>query len=215
MAVMITLGGHAQDYGVHGNVFPVQEEDGREIMIKSAARTDWQAITARLRKQAGGMMENLAGSAPGHARDVHIRLVNPEIVARHDVKAPVLVKGEIKWVRVVREGTRVNPLDISTPAFVDAFVNLESQPEVDLVKELVARQIPLRIIAINGNPATGMETFGQRVYFLGRDQLDTHKVEFTPTFAWAGKNRQAGKLVYAAFPPPFSAERVIELIRHE
>lgn len=215
MALFLSISCQSESFGVHGTVYDIQEEDGNLVMIKSAARADWNAINQGLKEQALGYFSNLKGESLPSSEDFKLKAIDPSITATKDLVGPVIIDGELKWVTIVKKGTRVNPLEYHKPSEIEVFFDATNPTQEALIRDLLEEQLPLKLISIKGNPQEASKALGRHVFHIPAADLDSSKVEYTPTFSWPGRGSNDLRRLYASFPVPFDKTKIKEVLLNE
>lgn len=202
-----------KDFGVVGESYPIEEEDGRLTMLKSASRVDWGDINNKLKSQAENYFINLEGVKTEAAERFEIKFFDLSITATKDILGPVINNGVIEWVAVVKKGQTVNPLDHIPSGFYTVYVDLSNKFQIQLIEDLLFKHKKnIRVIGINGNPKDASNRLGRMVYMGTKELLDKEKVRYTPTFSWPTQKNGEKLMGYAAFPYPYSADSVLEVL---
>lgn len=209
---------NAVDYGKHGNVFIIQEEDARKTFIKSAARVDWEKPRKQIRESIVDLKandKNTRGLYPPN-EDV-ITFIDPSITAQRDIYAPYIKEGQIERELLVAKGTRINPLDYMEPTVNRLFVNSEDVYQVELVKKLIDEySVPLQIIVVKGKLEEIRKIAQVGVFQANPSVLDHNQIDFTPSLVTVSRHpNYLKRLQVTSLSRPFDIDRLMELITYE
>ena len=194
-ALLVGAGlGHARDFGVEGQAFPVIEPDlltTIEHRLKTAeASGELAAKNAEFAKRVRAKVVRptpVSGISP--AEEPRSWDYDPSITIDHDVRDH---KGNL----IAAAGTRVNPLDFVTVRQDLVFVDGDNAAEVAWATKRYS-DLTAKIIFVSGSPFEAMRTMKRRFYFDQEGRLTGRfGIAHTPAIvSQAGKVMRVSEIV--------------------
>lgn len=202
----------AHDLGVQGNVWPIIEQDIRQMMVESAARTDWTVAQDAAKESARTYVDRLPKRKLPTVDRTQTEWLDPSIELASDIQAPVeQPDGTIVWRLLAKKGTRVNPLHHTRPVTGMFFFDGADKDQVALMKDL-AQNEPDRVILIEtgeGNILESSKLTGRQVFHANDALLSRFGVKYLPSFVYPGSGERQDYLGVTSYALPFSAAEVM------
>lgn len=203
---------YAKDLGVQGTLWPIVEEDIRELMVKSASKVDWDAHTASMQSEARQYADRLPKRALPSVSNTETVWVDPSIELSSDIQAPVEgADGILRWQVLARKGTRVNPLSHTRPVTAFLMFNGNDPAQVDLVAAVLEKE-PLRFVPVEagqGSVPANVERLKRPVFHAPDAMLTRFQVTNLPALVYPGVRDRALYLGVTSFAPPFVPAAVL------
>mgnify|MGYP003384371997 CR=1 FL=1 len=206
------------DFGNHGNVFVIQEEDARETFIKSAARVDWEGPREQIRESIIELKANKQNKRALYPPNEDIiTFIDPSITAQRDIYAPYIKEGQVERELLIAKGTKINPLDYMQPSTHRLFINAEDPYQLELLNKMVNDySVALQIIVVNGSTEKVEKASKINVFQASNDLLEKNNIDFTPSIVSVSNHpNYLKRMQVTSLARPFSTERLIELISYE
>lgn len=171
--MMLTSATQAKDLGVMGDVYTIREMDllsliqSRVVSLQQSGQ--WQAIETDMQQRAMRYRDRPT-AVPGLTKATETKswLFDPSITLGRDVTAP-------DGTRIVRAGTRVNPLTKISLSKALIFFDGDDEDQVKWVlKQVKAQQRPAKLILVQGSLLQQEKTFHQPIYFDQSGRLTKH-----------------------------------------
>lgn len=171
--MMLTSTTQAKDLGVMGDVYTIREMDllsliqSRVVALQQSGQ--WQAIETDMQQRAMRYRDR-PSPVPGLTKAIETKswLFDPSITLGRDVTAP-------DGTRIVRAGTRVNPLTKISLSKALIFFDGDDVDQVKWVlKQIKAQQTPAKLILVKGSLLQQEKTFHQPIYFDQSGRLTKH-----------------------------------------
>ena len=170
----------AQDLGVIGPVYAIEEESLIEVMmrqVKGKVRAGvWRKMMDKKKVQTQALLNRPVGVQMPRAHVNRQRYVNPSVVLEKDVMG---ADGQVLYAR----GTAVNPLDYMRLSNAFIFFDGDDNEQVAWVQSLAEKSTaPLILILTNGPFGELVDTFKTRLYFDQYGRLSQYfGIEALPT----------------------------------
>jgi conjugal transfer pilus assembly protein TraW len=218
LLMIITSVAYSKDFGIHGNVFLIQEEDARETFIKSAARVDWENARKKIKASIVDLKANDHGLRALYPpnEDV-ITFIDPSVTAQRDIYAPYIKDGDVKRELLIAKGTKINPLDYMEPTSHRLFINGLDPYQLEMVEKMVNEyHAPLQVILVKGSVTELEKLIGVNVYQASPEILDENHIDFTPSIMTVSRHPEYLKqMQVTSLSRPFDIARLLELITYE
>lgn len=202
----------AKDLGVQGNTWPIVEQDIRQMMVESAARTDWSQTQEEVKRSAETYLDRLPKRRLPLAPRTQTYWMDPSIQLSSDIQAPVTQpNGTIVWQVIAAKGTRVNPLHQFRPVTGMFLFDGSDEAQVKLAQRVLARE-PNRIVFVeagSGNLNTSSETLARPVFHASDAMLSRFKVQYLPSFIYPGTGANADYVGVTSYAAPYKENEVL------
>ena len=162
--MMLTSTTQAKDLGVMGDVYTIREMDllsliqSRVVSLQQSGQ--WQAIETDMQQRAMRYRDR-PSPVPGLTKATETKswLFDPSITLGRDVTAP-------DGTRIVRAGTRVNPLTKISLSKALIFFDGDDESQVKWAMAKTKKlQDHVKLILINGSLLTQEKLFNQPIFF--------------------------------------------------
>jgi len=188
----------AHSLGVHGQLFPIEEVDMRQLLAESLSRVDTEKIEKELTTSAETFFERMPPSTLTPAERTASRWIDPSVEVTSEVRVPVKdpSTGEWAWQPLHPAGTRVNPLEHVQPKDRMLFFNAESLAETEFVKEVIKKhKLAVMPVATGGNIKPLFEEMKRPVFYANDAILTRFQVKHTPSLLGVGQGPYSRYLV--------------------
>jgi len=173
LMMLLTTISFAKDLGVMGDVYTIRETDlltliqSRVVSLQQSGQ--WQAIETDMQQRAMHYRDRPSPvSGLNKATETKSWLFDPSITLGRDVIAP-------DGSRIVRAGTRVNPLTKISLSKALIFFDGDDEAQVKwVIAQIKVQQRPAKLILVKGSLLQQEKTFNQPIYFDQAGRLTKH-----------------------------------------
>lgn len=195
----------AEDMGVFGRVWDIEEIDLRKTLAEQIARVDQAAIQRELETSAKNYLKSLPADYLPKATATRTRWVDPSVVVSQDIYAPIeQPDGRYGWEVLVPAGTRVNPLTEVRPTENMLFFNAKDPEQVDFaLAALRARPRNLMLVATDGDVGALSAKIQVPVYHSNPSIIERFEIRATPSLLGVGTGERELFLAVTEFESPY------------
>ncbi len=159
----------AKDLGVHGKIYPIEEQDLLEVLLSRAQSEldsgQWDRRVDGWRNKAKAQAASPQGITLPLADQVSARLFDPSVIVPDDIK-------DANGVLLYAAGTLVNPLKYIHLSRQLVFIDGDDKRQVDwMAATTQSAPHQFKVILTNGPILDLMQELGQRLFFDQHQQL--------------------------------------------
>ncbi len=201
----------ADDLGVFGRVWDIEEVDLRRMMAEQIARVDQTIIQDELKTSSKNYLRTLPEDYLPKATATRTHWVDPSVVVSQDIYAPVEQEdGRYGWEVMVPAGTRVNPLTDVRPVDNMLFFNAKDPEQVEFaLSALKAHPRNLMLVATGGDVGALSAKIQVPVYHSNPSLIERFEIRAIPSLLGIGTGPRELFLAVTEFEPPYDP-RLIE-----
>lgn len=209
---------NAIDLGVKSRVFDIEEIDIRVYIIQQmAARVDLESHKRDMEEAAKKFYKELPRKNLSLSQNNLTKFVDPTRVYGSDFwAAQQNADGTFEWVKAIEAGQEVNWLEHSSSPMPIYFVfDASSKPQMDVARELIAKQIPLLNLVFIGGDVTIVNTqLGASVTYLNDAMIKEYALDYVPSLVRRGVGTYSTYYEVTRFKfDEFSVSQIEDILR--
>lgn len=203
----------AKDMGVQGNAWPIIELDVRQMMVESAAKTDWTKAQDAVKESAREYIDRLPKRQLPISEKTVTAWMDPSVEMPQDIQAPIeQPNGMLAWQVIIPKGTRVNPLHQFRPVTAMFFFDGADERQFKLVQEVFSKEKE-RITFVEsgaGSLKVSSEALGVPVFHANDALISRFQVKYLPSMVYPGTGKHSDYLGVTSYGLPFNAIEVLK-----
>ena len=155
LALFISSVSIAKDFGIHGHVFPIQEENILEIIEKRLSKIDLNKLNAELKDKTQKYVENPpAVIGITKATEVKIKYYDPSYTNPEDIL-------DHNGLLIAPKGKIINPLEFTS--LTQPLIFIDGDDEEQVAYALSYKNA--KVILVKGSPLKLQRTHKRWIYF--------------------------------------------------
>lgn len=162
MSLILSSSIYAKDFGVQGEVWPIQEKDFLVFIHKKLAvmqaNGEWIRMQDDFKKRVKQHLTRPTPTILPRATENRIHYFDPSFVTSRNIED---IKGNI----LITKGTRINPLDKASLRSTLYFFNGDDAIQIKWIQEELKNNKHCKLILTQGSLKDATGIFKQAVYF--------------------------------------------------
>lgn len=189
----------AHNLGVHGKIYPIQEADLKEVIVKQASQVNWNKVGHELKTKTVNFTKDLSPANLPIATKNKTDYVDPSVALDRDI-----------WVGnklLYKKGTWVNPLRFMRPHTDMLFFNANDEAQRQLALKLIEKHpYKIMLVVTQGDLGKLSKLLKMPVYYAYPRIIKRFHITQVPTLMGTGTGGHYLELALTHFAKPYHAD---------